>query len=85
MRENKFGLNRKAFADEQPTGLAGRSHVSHAFSRSSVGRSNAEARNDFWGWALRFLRFAGRQVLHKALLLYYAAQRLQAWLGGKSE
>lgn len=28
----------------------------------------------FWGNALRFLRFAGKQVIHKALLLHYAAQ-----------
>lgn len=60
MRESKLGLNRKTFAEEP--------------SADQAGRSNAEVRNGFWGRALRFLRFAGRQVLHKALLLYYAAQ-----------
>ncbi|MDO5653246.1 MAG: YkvA family protein [Brachymonas sp.] len=29
---------------------------------------------DFWGKAFGFARVAGRQVVHKALLLYYAAQ-----------
>ena len=28
----------------------------------------------FWSRALRFLRFAGKQLIHKALLLHYAAQ-----------
>lgn len=34
----------------------------------------ADASPGFWSRALRFLRFAGRQVMHKALLLHYAAQ-----------
>ena len=34
----------------------------------------APKRQDSWSRAISFLRFAGKKVIHKALLLYYAAQ-----------
>lgn len=68
MREDPFGLDESAFAVRQRANAPGGADASGA------GRSHGPTRDGFWGRALRFLRFAGRQVLHKALLLYYAAQ-----------
>ncbi len=38
------------------------------------GNTGAPVPPGFWSRALRFLRFAGKQLMHKALLLHYAAQ-----------
>lgn len=38
------------------------------------GNTGASVPPGFWSRALRFLRFAGKQLMHKALLLHYAAQ-----------
>ena len=38
------------------------------------GNTGASVPPGFWSRALRFLHFAGKQLMHKALLLHYAAQ-----------
>ena len=46
----------------------------HENSGWGSGQRESAAHAGFWSRALRFLRFAGKQLIHKALLLHYAAQ-----------
>ncbi len=46
----------------------------HENSGWGSGQRESAVHAGFWSRALRFLRFAGKQLIHKALLLHYAAQ-----------